>query len=551
MFLEAPLFHVVLEAIVINHNSIKLQYNMTSNSKNLLDYVKTTWGTDSPSSVVEKIAKGDRLTTEALGLSPDAKYRSQVVQAGAIDKLLGFLIKTDKPFKEVLLPTMDDQIPCPSIWLNLLNNFCQDGFLQPASLARDVQYKIIINLGPLFQDMSNIDQRLLFGDRDYWIKSLMFFCNILFSLVSSNFDRIGDFLLKQKMLQSFLVRVLYLPISEPEITQEIRDFSEHRDDRMPKPDIVGTASTFCACAIKALWTKRGAKNPALIESWAGTQIRPGHELRLMTGLLHLLQLKTHGDGWYQGGYSATLTIFLILFDKAERLSGPFGEDSVAEVLVKICRQHLIQYAPLTRDRFFVENILTGLVTTAAALMTPVMGGKQAPVDYNVSKAIRAGLVDFFIECCDANDSRVAKTIEGSIRTLKVCLILDETQKAVKECGLSIRAKVERIEDRHPVLLPPLQGIKELLDNPMVKTVVEEETCAFCQEKMVKEKIEKCPFCKTIVYCSKECQRLNWMIHQANCATKRKEPVAQTPEKLLSDGKKFFALHVSKILLQAS
>lgn len=528
--------------------------NQKSNTTgDLLNYVQTTWGTESPSSVVAKIGQGDRLATEALGVSPNAKYRSQVVQAGAVDRLLEFIIKTDKPFREVLPPSgLDDQIPCPSVWLNILNNFCEDGFLQPPSLARDIQYKIIINMGPLFQDMNNMETRELFGSRDIWMKSIMFFCNILYSLLSSNFERIGDFLLKQKMLQGFLVRVLYLPMAEPEIVREIRAFSEQRDDRIPKPDIVGTAATFCACSIKVLWTKRGPKNPTLIESYAGTPIRPEHEIRLMTGLLPLLQLKSHREGWYEGGYSAALTLFIILFDKAERLSGPFGVDSTSEILVGVCRQHLIQYAQLTRDRFFIENILTGLVTIGASLMTPNIGGRQAPVDYNVAKAIRAGLLDYFVECCDANDSRVATTLEASIRTISVCVILDDTQKALQDVAPAVRAKIERIQDRHPLLLPPIVSLQKVLQNPMIKPPPEDDTtCAFCQEKTTPQKIHKCPFCKTIVYCSKECQRLNWMIHQMDCASKRKEPVAQTPEQLMADGKKIFALHISKMLLQAS
>ncbi len=522
-----------------------------ANNNKLIEYVKATWGTEAPSSVVAKIAQGDRLATEALGLSPNAKYRSQVVQAGAVDKLLGFLIKTDKDFRDVLPPSGEDQIPCPSVWLNILNNFCQDGFLQPQSLSRDVQYKIIINLGPLFQDMSNMERRELFESRDIWIKSIMFFCNILYSLLSSSFERIGDFLLKQKMLQGFLVRVLYLPISEPEIVQEIQEFSDLRDDRIPKPDIVGTAATFCACAIKTIWTKQGAKNTTLIESYAGTTIRPEHKVRLMTGILSLLQWKTHGDGWYKGGYSATLSLFLILFDKAERLSGPFGVDSASEILVYICRRHLMKYAPLNRDRFFIENILTGLITIGATLVTPNLGGKQAPVDYNVAKAIRAGLLDYFVECCDANDPRAATTLEGSIRAISTTVILDETQKALLELAPAIRAKMERIQDRHPLLLPPLGNLKEILGHPMIKAPPDDDSCAFCQEKVEPQTIQKCPFCKTIVYCSKDCQRLNWMIHQMDCASRRKEPIAQTSEQLMIDGKKAFSLHISKMLLQAS
>jgi hypothetical protein len=547
---QVPTQEPQLERDINNKQPMSSQNYTTTN---LLNYVKTKWGTEDPSIVVAKIGKGDRLATEALGLSPNEKYRSQVVQAGAVDRLLEVLIKTDKPFREVLPPSgLDDQIiPCPSIWLNILNNFCEDGFLQPPSLARDIQYKIIINMGALFQDMSNMETRELFGSRDIWIKSIMFFCNILYSLLSSKFERIGDFLLKQKMLQSFLVRVLYLPMGEPQIVQEIRQFSEQRDDRTPKPDIVGIAATFCACSIKTIWTQRGPKNPTLVETYAGTSITPEHETKLMTGLLPLLQLKSHGDGWYEGGYSAALTLFVILFDKTERLSGPFGVDSASEILVGVSRQHLIQYAPLARDRFFIENILTGLVAIGASLMTPILGGRQAPVDYNVAKAIRAGLLEYFVECCDANDPRVATTLEASIRTISVCVILDDTQKALHELAPTIRAKIERIQDRHPLLLPPLMNLQTVLKNPIIKSPPEDDSCAFCQEKTTPETIEKCPFCKTIVYCSKDCQRLNWMIHQMECASKRKEPVAQTPEQLMADGKKIFGLHVSKMLLQAS
>lgn len=244
---------------------------------------------------------------------------------------------------------------------------------------------------------------------------------------------------------------------------------------------------------------------------------------------------------------------MILYDKADRLSGPFGVDSASEVMVRACRNHLFRTAPFTRDRFFVENILTGLVAIGSTLVTPNIGGKQVPMDYNVAKAIRAGLFDYACELCDANDPRIATALEGLIRTAAITVILDDTQKALQELAPAIAAKVDRVKDRHPLLLPPLAIIEEILANPMIKASASEDSdrCAFCQEPVTKETTQKCPFCKTIVYCSKDCQRLNWMIHQSTCAEKRKEPLAQTPETLMDQGKKLFALHISKMLLQAS
>ena len=104
----------------------------------VIEYTKKTWGSENPSIVVKQIGEGCRLPTEALGYSQNAKYRSQVVQAGAVDRILEFLLKTDKPFEEV---KNGGDLPCPSIWLNVLNNFCQDGFLQPQNLARDTKVR--------------------------------------------------------------------------------------------------------------------------------------------------------------------------------------------------------------------------------------------------------------------------------------------------------------------------------------------------------------------------------------------------------------------------
>ena len=522
----------------------------------VIEYTQTKWGKEDPSKVVAEIGQGKALATQALGLSNDVKYRAQVVEAGAVDKLLEFLSQTDKPFEDLVgdyNKSDSTLLQCPSIWINVLNNFCQDGYLQPQSLGQQVQYKIIIKIGPLFQDMCNFEKRELYGSKDIWMKCLMFFCNMLFSLLSSEYKRIGDFLLKQRNLKSFFVRVLFLEIGEPSIVQDMIDYSNNRDTRIPKPDIIGLSQTFCICAMKHVMTKH--PNMKIIQQEFGvTPIRPESDIDLVAGIIQLLETN-HRDGWYaQGGYAAALSVFLILFDRLKRLHQPFRVDSCSAALVPVATRYLTKYSPLTRDKHFFENMATSIVVIGATMMTRMVQNKQAPIDYHVAKAIEAGLYEFFVDVCDTNDTRLAKPLEGLIRTVVSCLMLEETRGAMSAKGLTIRAKVERVQFRHPVLLQELAAVAQIISNPVLKIPPLPSACEFCQEKLdlsQPKTIKKCPFCKMACYCSVDCQKLNWLLHNPTCEEIRKEPTAKSIDDLHAQGKIIFGKYLSQILLQAS
>lgn len=513
----------------------------------VIEYTKNTWTTEAPTVVVQQIGEGKRLPTEALGLSNNVKYRAQVVQAGGVDRILEFLLKTDKTFNEV---KKEGDLPCPSIWLNVLNNFCQDGFLQPQSLARETKYKIAVNLGPIFQDMSNFERRELFGSKDYWIKCLMFFTNMLSGLLTSEYQRLGDFMLKQASLKKFLVRVLFLEIAEPQVKSDIVDFG-HRDTRSPKPDVIGMCQSFCAFAIKSLTMKRGKLT---LEEFGATPVRPEHEMTLKTGILKLLE-SSDRRGWYQGGYASMLNVFLQLFDHYGRLSEPFGvepDSSASANLTSICTKYLAKYSLLARDRHFFENMVTGIVVLGASMMTPVIKERQAPIDYCVAKAIDNDLIDYCLDCCDTYEGRITKALEGLLRgPVASCGMLEDTNKALKAKEIEIRARLERVKDRAPYLFQPAVIIEKMLDSNLGKFSPKELACEFCFEKTTEETMKKCPFCKSIIYCSRDCLSLNWMLHQEDCKIKRKTPLAKTKEQLFLDGKTIFTQQLTKILVQAS
>eukprot|EP00980_Cylindrotheca_fusiformis_P000908 scaffold241_cov89-Cylindrotheca_fusiformis.AAC.7 len=517
----------------------------------LASYMKTKWTKEDPKMIVQQIGEARQLPTEAFGMvagvggHATAEYRTQLVQAGAVDHIIAFLLKTDKPFDEVI---QGGDLICPSTWLNVLNLFCQDGFLEPEALARQTKYKIVINMGPLFQDMSNFETRQLFGSKDAWIKSLPFFTSMVSGLLASEFSKISDFLVRQASLKDFLVRVLFLEIGDPEIKSEIEEYVETRDKRIVKPDIIGTSQTYCAYSIKSLMIKRGKQ---YMEEFAETPIRPEHSLTLTSAIIKLFE-NSQRDNWYKGGYSAALSIFIMLYDHYDRLSSDFGVESASAKMVTICQTHLTKYLHLVRDRYFLESVMTGIVTLGATMMTPAVNQQQAAIDYNVANAIRSGLFYFCLDVCDSNEIRAATALDGLLKVVQSTAGLPDTKKALQETGEAVRCRLERVLARVPYLHTGLNLIHAILKQSIPPPPPNESiACEFCFEKCTKGTTTKCPFCRTVTYCSKDCQRLNWMLHQTTCYEKRKTPLPKTDDEIVDDGKVIFAKHINQILFQAS
>ncbi|KAG7345616.1 MYND finger domain containing protein [Nitzschia inconspicua] len=522
-------------------------------ASNILEYVQTQWGKQDANEIVDEIGNGMYLPTQAILLSDNKDYLCKVVEAGGVDKILEFLLQSNKTFDEVL-PQGGD-IPCPSIWLQVINNCGKDGFLPPV-LSRTVQFKILNNISGVFQDMANFEERKLFGSSDIWAKCLMFFTGLLSGLLTSQHKQLGDFLLKQRSLKDFLVRVVYIEMGDAKVLADLEAF-EQRDDRVPKPDIIGSSQSNCAFAIKYLSEKRGKD---VLGGFAPILISPGSDLRMATGLIKLFQ-SSKRDGWYRGGYSSMLIVFLQLYDWGGRLSGKFNVDCVSSELVPVVTQHLTKFATLVRDRFFIENISTGLVVLGATFMTPtIKGRRQAPIDYNVAKAIYTGLLEYCLDLCDCNEGRIAKALEGFLQVVSLTAKLPATKKAIRSKEEEIRAKIERVKDRLPYLFSCVTSIEKIVDTAVTRAGKEEKadeenkeapSCEFCYEKCSKGTTRKCSFCKSIIYCSSDCLQLNWMLHQKSCLLLRKYPAPSTSRQIQQDGHALFFRFLPKIMVQAS
>lgn len=532
---------------------------MTTSARQLIEYVQNQWGKQDVEEIVEEIGQGKYLPTQAFLMSQNKDYRTKLVEGGAFDKILEFVIQSNKPFDQVL-PAGGD-MSCPSLWLQIVSNCAKDGFIQPEPLAKEVQYKILNNMSGVFQDMNDFQERKLFGSTDTWAKCLMFFTGLLSGMLTSQNKQIGDFLLKQKAMKDFLVKVLYIELTSRDVLRDLIDF-EKRDDRMPKPDIIGVSQSYCAFAIKHLAEKRGKE---VLGDLAVIPISPEHEVRMGTGLIRLFE-SSKRDGWYQGGYSSMMVVFLQLFDWGGRLSGKFGVDCVSVNLVPVCSSHLTKYATLPKDNYFIQNVSISLVVLGTTFMTPMMkGNRQAPIDYNVAKATYDGLFEYCLDLCDCNETRIAKPLEGLLTIIGNAAKLPATKKAIRTREKELRAKIERVKDRLPYLFPCMASIETIIDTAVKRSGDDDddeegnkseppaavEACEFCYEKCNKGTTRKCSFCKSITYCSSDCLQLNWMLHQKACILLRKYPAPSTSEQIYEDGKAIFSRFLNKLLLQAS
>jgi len=577
------------------------------------EYLRTTWGEQDPNEVVEEIAQGKFFPTQAFLVArrqptlpqrkdpgdiskikfSDEDYRAALVKAGAIDRILEFLLQSNTDFRDVLPDAgKPDVIQCPSIWLHIVGCACRDGFLKLPSLQTKIQYMVVNNIQGVFEDVSNFEERIFFGRRDSWIRSLLYFSALLRNLLTSGNPQMANFLLKIPAIKQFLVRTLCIEMGgiPNEALDEIRDFETTRDAQPMSMQVIGFCQSYSASAIKTVTETSAAaavkkiardkddgspnKNAsnknivhALLGEFAVTPIAPGHELMLGPALVKLLENST-SDGWYQGGFSSTLFLFLKLYDWRGRLSGKFGVDCVSSNLVPVCLNYLLKHSSRKRTtdtKYFFENISTGLVVLSSTLLTPFdEKGRQAPIDYNVAKAVYNGLLEYCCDICDAcNDNRYAAPLAKFLKLVLVSARLPLTRAAIRSKAEEIRAKIERVKERPPFLfscLPLVENITEtaMLDDKgtvgQTGTPRKPPSCEFCGEKCGDDNLNKrkCPFCKSVIYCSSDCLRLNFMLHQRGCLLLRKYPAPKPSSRLIvQEGKDLFATHLHKILLQAS
>lgn len=566
----------------------------TVSNSQLIEYLRTTWGKQNPKDTVEEIAQGKSLPIQAFLIAgPQHKrddhdeegedYRSALVRAGAIDKLLEFLLKSDKPFEEILPGAGDaTSIQCPSMWLQAVSCACRDGFLKPPSLQKEVQFKVVNHIQGVFQDVSNFEERKLFGRNDSWIRSLLYFLALLRNLLTSQNHQMARFLMTITPVKLFLVRMLYIEVGgvSTEVLNEIQEFEAAQNTQ-----VIGFCQSYSAFTIRTVTERMGAKTAAkqakemaengngkkgqfrhytneLLGEFAGMSVGPGEELMLGPGILKLLET-SKSDGWYQGGFSSTMVLFLKLYDWGGRLSGKFGVDCVSANLVPICRDYLLKYASKKRstDNYFLENVTTGLAVMGASLITPMdLKGRQAPIDYNVASAIYNGLLEYCCDVCDAcNDSRFVAPLNKFLQIVFATAKFPLTKKAILSKSTEVRAKIERVKERPPFLFSCLPAIEKIVEVGVDSNDGKEKQdvvpkCEFCGEKCKKNdnNTRKCPFCKSVVYCSSDCLRLNHLLHQQSCLVLRKYPEPESSsDTIVQNGKALFATHFQKILLQAS
>ena len=526
-FLRSFIFYtLVFPTTTTTTTTKRKKLTMTIETK-LVEYLTEQWDTEDPKDVVEQIGQGRYLPTQALLLSQNKQKRVDVVQAGGIEKILEFVIKSTKPFSEVLSSTAATSgggggggggsdnilVPCPSVWMQVLSNVCRDGFLPP-QVQKKTRGVVVNNLAGVFEDMTNISQRTFFDSTDIWFKTLPYFCGLLSSLLSCQDPGLADFLLKQSTVKEFMVHIIYMEIGNPKLVEEIDEFTKDRDTRTPKPDIIGLSQSNCAFAMKVVCLRKGRD---VLGDFAIIPAGPEHELRMATGMIKLLDTNVR-DGWYQSGFSSMLTIFLQLYDWGGRLSAKFGVQCVSANMIPICNRHILKYASAARDQYFFENVSTSIVVIGATFMTPVakvgkLAGQQVPIDFNVAAATYQGLFEYCLDVCDCNDGRLMKALDGFLKIVSHTVNLPATKKAIRAKEKDIRAKIERVKDRLPYLLECLNTIEKIV-NAAVKTAAQKErekesgkeeesnkkaveTCEFCYEKCDKGTTTKCRFCKSI------------------------------------------------------
>ena len=164
------------------------------------------------------------------------------------------------------------------------------------------------------------------------------------------------------------------------------------------------------------------------------------------------------------------------------------------------------------------NVITRLV--CSMISQKIEDGKVQPNDSRTAFAIRAGLLEFCTSMIarfgrDKNDRLVCWVI-SILENIYLISFHKKTSKAIGDKRGNLLIESQRLKENQLVVSntqyeKALHIIQSILD-------ITSTSCYFCNQVTERKDMKKCVACKSVCYCSKECQRKDWQSggHEQHC-----------------------------------
>ena len=437
----------------------------------------------------------------------------------------------------------------PSSWIGIL---LQASFNDPSCNLR-----IAENIGPLVRCMINDTQRLFFKSNKHWREGIASFAVLVLDMIKVSINReradgtiIVDTLLRHEGLLVSIVQWGFWRDHRPDILKELKavDDINGAGIKLKKKDwdsIFNMSTERTILLLNDAWQRSGDGGIERLAAISSAPIinKAYDATNMVSYVSKLIQYVMNKD-WESNELRLCFNTLLILIDEADCVD----KEVITQLIVLGTNNEMIRGANIMADHEMAEHVAK--VSFAALIQQP----HENPSDARIAFAIRSGL----IEMCLSFIERFGKMddIEQIFRSIHIISLHQKTAKAIRSKKTMIEEKLVRLEQSPDITN---NQSKKLLDMLRSTLDMNGSYCCRCNKSLGNTEVMQCNGCTSMVYCSRSCQREDWLNgHELTCCKSYTDEYSgqfqgrATPEEVPSDerdAKKLLAIENNMTMIQ--
>ena len=417
-------------------------------------------------------------------------------QSGVLSIAFGFLQRCeDETLGEVMVDVGGD-MSTPTLWIDVLSN----------ASRREPRCRLEIaeNIGPLVRCMCNDTERLFFKSNKNWREGIESFVLLIYDIISKsvkstdkNNKNVVNTLLNHEGLMTSVVQWAFWG-ERPDILKEL--MLVHSPDECDNLIQLGRGVTFelvkDVYQIKAETGSMTTDGKERLQTIGQTPIvcqdyDPNCNTSFVEGLSRLLQTG--------GGHNNRYLTLLLLVEEV---------DCVDKGVIK----EIINLVNVTDDYSNANHI-----ARASYFMLIKKSMTMEPCDTRIAFAIRHGLIEMCLRLVGRFGCNSLLLSIGQIfKRIHDMSFHQKTAKAIRSKRGSIQVE----------LVTNSPKCKELLDIVVSILGINGSHCCRCNKTLTRTEVMECDGCHCMAYCSRACQRTDWLDgHSLTCCKEHDNVVA--------------------------
>ena len=467
--------------------------------------------------LINDIEKGSHSATEALlALKGRLSHFPHLLsfsykESGIIDIVLKFLNRCeDETFSEVMsnlqytstCTGVGGDLKSPSKWIKILSDAFEGNELERSSMS-----KISQGIGPLVRCMVNDMERVFFKSTKHWKEGIEEFVHLIYNMISESITRTDKKLVDTLLNHDGLLRSIIqwsfwrdAAWQRPDIAQEL--------NIEKRAQIIHMGGESIALLLNDAYQRIEQDGIERLAAIGSTQIvNKEYDPNCMTsytaGLVRLIDpIDCNGDH-----LKNCLNIILVLVDKG---------DCVDKGVIT----EIIKFGFIYANR---NDCHEGAECLAGILLSMLLQKPHIhyPSDARIAFAIRSGLIELcftLVKCSGCAVGPTTKTFRKVYLIFSNIIAIGIHQKSAK----AIRSKRRQIMEAVVCFeqyrdATNIYKCSTLLGFVKCTFDLNGRFCCHCNKSLGKTDAKVCNGCSCMMYCSRECQRQDWLNgHSLTC-----------------------------------